>query len=168
MQMTNAKTEKLLEQLAVQTPKLLAEHGFKSDVCILSTRLILHVLASYGIPATALDCKVSVLNQEYLAMHEHLQDREHLTSEDLQDEFLERGAWHVAIGHRLNGEPDLGGYDGHVVAAVKNRWIVDATIQQAARPKKNIWTEPGVFTPEKSFFKASSISFPSALSDLNF
>ena len=111
---------------------------FGETSCIGSTRIALDVFNSFGIRAWPLKVQAAIMNvamQENLERLEQAQDKR---KEALEQVYKETGAHCMVIGEKKGDEDEPGKWNGHLVAIVGSRWLVDASIDQANRPQRNI------------------------------
>jgi hypothetical protein len=107
---------------------------FRTDSCIVSTRIAIDVLQHFKIKAEAISVSAMVCNPVHVAKVKEI-GRQPLTEEEAQ-EWANNGAWDVLIGPPK--EPGI----GHVVALTDTRILIDLSIDQANRPHKNIQVGP--------------------------
>jgi hypothetical protein len=112
--------------------------GFRPDSCIATTRAVIRVLRNFGYHAEPFAVTAIVLNP---TMAKYVEAGTNLDAGDpgFKQWCKETGAWSVGVG---GGEVDargVPGYGGHLVAILPHRNIlIDASIDQAARPAKQI------------------------------
>lgn len=154
--MTNRQIEVALGRMC----EAWTEWGRLPDACIAATRVAIHALAEKRVPARALHVSVVAYNPPYRelleARHadpEGWDSLPHDEKERLTVEWRERGAWSVLLGFGADPRAKRPGYDGHVVAIVKERWLLDLTIGQAARPHKGIHLEAGFAPVDRDFLR---------------
>jgi hypothetical protein len=104
----------------------------RPDSCIATTRLLLDVLARERITAYALAVDARVAN---MAAERLLAAGAGADSPDGRAAWEAAGAWVVAI-ERGEAAPDR--WAGHLVAVAERRFLVDAALDQAARPERGI------------------------------
>lgn len=153
--MAASKAERAMDALEKAMPKLLEDRGFNPDSCILATRVAILALGEFGIKATPIVCRVDILNAAYAkAMREGRLEPGSLTDADAKV-LQEEGCWALCIGdprHEGVLRPDgRRGFNGHVVALVERKWVLDLTIHQASRPNKDINLEPHHFEAPSGF-----------------
>lgn len=147
--MNNAAILKLAETLVETIPQGMADAGMGQTyggACILSTKAVVEVFRAKGVRARAVPVKLRVLSPELVRRIEAGEKMD----EENQQEWLDAGAWEVSIGHV---PAERSGWDGHLVALVKERWLVDASAHQARRPAKGIDVEPFVSEVHPDFLK---------------
>lgn len=144
--MRRRETEALLTVLAERTCLELA-----SDSCILGTKIAITVLRSKGLRAVPMPVGVVVINRVFadrLAASRTLDG-----AGESADEWGAAGAWMIHVGHREDIGPVTGGWDGHLVALVENRYLLDVSAGQFSRPTKNIAATPFWMPVERPFLR---------------
>lgn len=135
---------------ATHTVRELVLESFSADSCVATTRILLDVLAYFGIHARPLQVEVLVFNAEARvildaggidAVAHAVQAR---TPEDVG------GPWTLGIGVDTGRNPQ----GGHLVAALpEDGVILDGSLDQAARPLKDIHVTADVIeVPDREFF----------------
>lgn len=112
---------------------------YRVDSCIASTRVIFDLLKRYELKPRAVACHARVLNPQ-LVKRINETGRYPQTNEEIVRWSEEDGSWNVGIGG--TGERREGRWDGHLVALAFGRVLIDASIDQANRPKHNIELPP--------------------------
>lgn len=114
---------------------------FRPDSCIATTRLLVDVLASERIAAYALAVDARVAN---MAAERLLGAGTGSDSPASRAAWEAAGAWVVAIER---GEAPPHRWAGHLVAVVERRFLIDAALDQAARPERGIVLAGPVVAP---------------------
>lgn len=99
----------------------------RSDSCIASTRILTGVLDYFGYSSEPLPCSAAIWNSAGFAASEA-----HLEVSEWPPEAHSVG---VAGTGRVS---ETGRWDGHLVAMVEGRWLIDPSADQFARPHRNI------------------------------
>lgn len=135
--------------LAYARPEIL--RYFAADSCIASTRIALDVLGYFGIHAKAVPVSVTVFNEDARAIYERDGIEEVARAVHAARHQDTGGPWTLGIGVDLPGKPPG---PGHVVAVLpRQRLLLDLSLDQANRPKKNLLLGPlAVDIPEDSRF----------------
>lgn len=119
--------------------------NFRADSCIASTKITLKVFKYFGYRGHAVPVSLIIENDEFRQWREATSG-----SKALERTIpLSPKAWSVAVGHE---DPV-----GHVVAWVENKFLVDASIDQAARPHKGIVLPPVFFAETETFLRDGSL-----------
>ncbi|MGV8847092.1 MAG: hypothetical protein ACOH1Y_16780 [Propionicimonas sp.] len=124
-------------------PVILAE--YKSSSCIASTRVGVDVLAYFGVPAKPVPVSLLLMNAEAVRVYEQTENMQAVhTAAMLVPADVAGGAWTIGVGvsgeHRVYGEGD---WPGHLAIGLKPyNVLVDLSLDQAARPLKNIAAKP--------------------------
>lgn len=134
--MSNAEIERLLYRMRDLLPPLFASEGFKRDICVLSTRVVTHILNQHRIPNRVQPCQLLAFNEIAKA---HIDAGENPLSSP------EAHTVGIGFGTDMETRP---GYDGHLVSVVKRRWLLDLTLDQVSRPQKGIVAYPAVWKRE--------------------
>lgn len=169
---TNRQIETWMERMADRVPDMLEELlGPGRNVCVLATRIAGHVFAELGVPARPLPVKLMVLNAE---MQERTSAIGQLQppSEEAAEEWRRAGAKSILIGY---GSPDpvlaprrFRGYDGHLVCVVREKWLLDLTLDQANRPADGIKVEAScVISPPRALLRGTMPPHTSAAFHIN-
>jgi len=112
--------------------------GYPPDTCILTTLALCDFITNFGVPARPLTVGASLFNQPFAVrvLREGWPD----STDVLARWYAEDGSHNIGIGyHHLAGTPTTGNaWDGHLVAVVRECWLVDASLDQASRPDKGI------------------------------
>jgi hypothetical protein len=143
--------EALCLRLADAIPELLAERGFRKDTCILATRLTCLALQSERIRCRPFPVKITASNAAYIRF---VRERERLPLQTDPPEIV-GNAWSVFVGpgNELFPKPNgRRGWSGNLVALIGEKYIVDGTIGQAARPDREIHLPEGAWFPAPDYF----------------
>jgi hypothetical protein len=127
------------------------------DSCILSSRIGRLLLREEGIDATPVPVRATIANR---AMRDYLDDDmerffEPFTPEQ-EEESEALGAWAVGLGYVEKGYDARanGRYPGHMVLVTRNPdRVIDLTLNQSARPDRNMPLEPVAFPIEREDLK---------------
>lgn len=122
---------------------------FTKDCCINATRVLVEVMAHFGVSAQPLSVSCVAHNKilvDYIEKH-----RGSLTEAEV-DEAYDNGAWGVRIETGKQVKPN--GWPGHLVAVVNNKWLVDSSAGQMSRPHKGIQLPPIVVVPATRRFQS--------------
>lgn len=106
---------------------------FRKDSCIASTRITVEVFSRLGFKATPLPCYVQIYNSKFREIFER---EKHWPTKEEMKKWITEGGWGISIGL---GDHKGGGYVGHLVAIVENKYLIDSSIDQAERPNKEIF-----------------------------
>lgn len=137
---------------SVARPIILQE--FRADSCIASSAITMKVLSHFDLAARPFPCKLMVLNDAFV---NRLETEGHWPTPDETIRWCEDGqSWSVGVGFSHSSEPEV----GHLIVIVGEKYLVDASFDQASRPTRNL-ALPGVLVqPVPSSFRRSLESFP--------
>jgi hypothetical protein len=110
----------------------------RSDTCILTTRVLIGVLARRSIPAQAVAMQIATYNPmaaRYVREHGFPNDAAAVAA-------LDAAGGYIGIAGSGEAPQRKGRWDGHLVAFVNACWLVDATLDQMSRPQRNVHFEP--------------------------
>jgi len=125
--------EDVLERYAeIARGEILREFGLES--CIGSTRITLEVMKKLKVPVKPLATKLYAMN---VVMAKLIEEHGYPDSETLDQWVEEHNAHSIGLGYGPP-TPDDPGWDGHLVAFVGGRYLVDASIDQVERPAKDL------------------------------
>jgi hypothetical protein len=117
--------------------------------CIAATRVTVNVLGAYGISARPYPVAAMVYNRAYMRLAARLGRWPEIEEQHADP----AGAWSLGVG--VEGDPDdprwstRNGYDGHLVAlALNDTLLLDASLDQASRPERDIELRPSVVVTE--------------------
>lgn len=114
---------------------------FRLDSCIGSTRTVIRVLKHFGYEAQPFPCRAFIYNPAFVKAIE----RGERPPEDTiaRSQWMDNmGAWSVGVGFQPD---DAVKYVGHLAAVLPERkLLIDASLDQANRPHKNILIPPVV------------------------
>lgn len=129
--MSSKRVERVLTELVASVPPALHEAGLTPNACVLASRLGVEALRGVRIRARPLAVRATVANPRYTAAAE----RGELHDDAAVKRATAEGAWCVvALG--ATGEV------GHVVVVVQERYLLDLTAGQMARPERGIAARP--------------------------
>jgi hypothetical protein len=116
--------------------------------CIAWSRIGRDVLAQLGVQSTCVPARLRVCNA---AARRHVDAKQPwmIGSGD--------GSWYVSIGG--GGQSRPGRWDGHMVLLAEERFLVDLTLHQAARPEYGIHVEPAWFPLDAPLVHGEPVSF---------
>lgn len=122
---------------------------FEPRSCVATTRVIVDVLACFGVTAEPLQVECTVLNRQALALLQR-------GGQDRLAEVCSRysrsdtgGPWTIGVGHAAGAGPDSA---GHVIAYLPDRRIlIDGSLDQAAAPHKGLDLTPLRTDPFEDF-----------------
>lgn len=145
--------------MGTNTPKpirLLVELGrpvilsrWRSDSCVASTAIGMKVLRRFGIESYPLPVQMGAYNEVFLEMLEGLGNLQEEPAPDVQQYWLERGAWSIEV------DEDASDGIGHLVLSTK-RHLIDLSLDQASRPHKGIVLEPHACEVPNSFHEGEA------------
>ncbi len=124
---------------------------FRKDRCINATRVLIDVMDHFKIKARPLSVFCAVHNK---ILVDYMKKYGHNMSEEQLDEAYDNGAWGVRI--ETEGTIKAGGWPGHLVAIVQDRWLVDSAAGQMSRPHKGINLPPIMVAPATRRFQKGS------------
>lgn len=136
---------------AVARREILRDHLRES--CVASTWITQAVFAKLGFPVTVLELVVSVGNGAYSALYREF-GRPPRTSEELERWHAMNGAHLVGIGH----DQQPGGIGGHLASLVADRFLVDASLDQANDASNAVRVPSVVCLELESSFRTSGIA----------
>lgn len=132
----NTQWPRWLGLLVRDSPHLLLQ-SFNRDCCIAATRVAVEVSKRLGFEARAQTTQLRVWNKKLF---------ERIQAEGFDGKFRD-GEWSVGIGFGEDpryANPEWKGFDGHLVAVVEERFLVDLSFGQTSRPKKDMPTLPAL------------------------
>ena len=143
--MNQQTLNKLLDKYADVARPIILKY-FIPTSCIAATRITIRVLKEFGVRAEPLMTLTKIFNPQFT---EAMNRDERMPKDEAGAKAWmdERGAWTIGLGF---GGKDVANnkIGGHLVAIIRDsNLIVDASIDQAVRPEKNI-DFPGVLTSE--------------------
>ncbi len=153
------KLEELLENFAeIARDEILAD--FTPDCCIASTRITIEVMRNLGIKARPMPVKAVAINPALTRKID-----EHGWPEVWPEDWeADDSLWCVALGYGYDGpiDPEKD-YDGHLVALVAGKYLVDASIDQAERIHHDIELPDVLIVPLREGFVAGRRSLGAEL-----
>lgn len=134
MSATTLPIEQLLVLVAKAAILPLSLH-FRPDCCIAATRIAVTVFERLGFSAHPQPTRLRVWNR---ALWERIASGEPLGG------TFRPGEWSVGIGYGKDPLRPLDekAFDGHLVAVVDDKFIVDLSFGQTSRPQKGLLTPP--------------------------
>jgi hypothetical protein len=125
----------LLQYAKIARPIILED--FRRDSCIASTAITIGVMQYFGIRAVPFPCRAMVFNK---AFAERIDRARRLPNETETIEWTSGpdNAWSVGVGFPNTTQQ----YVGHLAAMVDDKYLVDASIDQANRPAKDMILPP--------------------------
>ncbi len=114
---------------------------FSSDSCIAATKIAIDVLAHYHVLAKPLVARLMIFNPAFVRRIEN--GAAFPTSGEITKQWSEEdGSWCLGVGY--GSAPTK--WSGHLVAVLEEEgWLIDASLDQASRPNRNILVGPAVF-----------------------
>ena len=125
-----------LQSVAHLVPALVTP-VYGSNSCIPTTRVLVAALENLGIKARPLSVRATVINGQYIAAVEEL-------GRPFRDK-AEAMVWHRSKGvfsYGIGAKAAPGTWQGHLVAVVRQRVLVDLTIGQADHPEHDMVLSP--------------------------
>lgn len=119
--------------------------SFSADSCIVSTRAAVEVLAAYGFTPEPVQVTALVMNRAATMAVDRwgFERASQIMSRYSAEE--RGGPWVVGVGF-ASGDDRPMRWPGHLIAAVTDgdddTWLVDLSLDQAARPHKRLVVEP--------------------------
>jgi hypothetical protein len=121
---------------------------YRPDSCIASSRVVFDLLRHYEMRPLAMACHVRILNAALLKRIEkegrHPKDEAEIRKWSRGD-----GSWNIGLGGTGQVRPNR--WDGHLVVLAYGGVMIDVSIDQANRPRKNIALKPIVMTVDPSW-----------------
>jgi len=147
MTSTSNDIRDVLRRFATVARPIIREN-FSETSCIGSTAITIRVLEHYKIKAVPFPCRVLVMNPRFVELVN--QFGRYPTHEELLEWTNKDTAWSVGVGYSLNDVgadvhgPVVGihAYVGHLIVIANDEYMVDASIDQAARPAKQLVVPP--------------------------
>ena len=131
------RTEVILTNYARIARPIILDY-FAAASCIGSTAITIDVLKALDIPAVPFPCRVQIFNAKFI--ERVLREGRFPAGRQEIVEWTEgTGLWSVGLGYPKPGELNV----GHLAAIVDNKYIVDASLDQASRPEHDLIL-PGV------------------------
>lgn len=121
----------IAEYSRVARPEILRDHGPNS--CIASTWITIQVMRRLGFTAQVLEVRAQVENAAFAKLRARLGRGP--SEDELRGWTEKHGAWTVGLGYGRTIDDGIG---GHLVAIVRESYLVDASINQANVPRHNI------------------------------
>lgn len=144
-----ALEERMAREIATAARRATLEVA-RADSCVLTTRAIVAVCARLHLPARPLTCGAVAVNRAWLDCVIKWGMAE--TPDEGRRRQRDYRAYSVGIGYGATPRPD--GLDGHLVAIVGERLLVDGSIDQTNRPAWDLVhgvivapLHPGFLTP---------------------
>ena len=155
-----------LESLACAAEQVLRESG-TSHACIGAAQIVRAVARAHGLDTIIVPTRVAVWNSVWIDFV-GLNGRPPSTRTE-SESLLNAGGWCVAIGAgypddreaRFGYSAERGSYNGHLVAVVEGRWLVDPTLGQTADAARGLVTGPLVAEIGSSAFLLGIAHFAS-------
>lgn len=120
---------------------------FTKNSCLNSTRVLMDVLAAFGVRSRPLSVECVAFNAAFV----HLVSRlgRFPTREESFAASDETGAWSVGVDTRPSStDAAKNAWAGHLVLVVQDEWLLDGSAGQMARPLRGILVPPYVLTEE--------------------
>lgn len=116
---------------------------FGEDSCIASTKVVLGVLATFGIEAQPVVVETLAFNPAMVRRVE-AEGRMPVNLDETTRWSSECGSWSVGIGMEADyAAHSPGGWPGHLVA-VSGMTLIDASLGQANRPQRGLYVPPAL------------------------
>ena len=144
------KTQEVIQGLLEYArPEILKE--YRADSCIVSTAVGLDILTSFGILAEPLAVRTFLFNKAFA-------DRIDAGSPWPRGDEVKRwtdedGSYSVGIGF---GDQQPNKWAGHLVILVERQFLLDLSIDQATRPKYDMFFEPFVVEVDDKFLQGEA------------
>lgn len=138
----NARERRIVMEVASRTRPLVLRN-WRRDSCIPATRIAVLALRELGVRAAPVPCEALVYNAAYVARTTAEGRMPHDVAE-AEVWWQEDRAWGIGIGCRELSEPAEGAWNGHLVALIDGRTLLDLAIDQADRPARDISIEDPV------------------------
>lgn len=164
---SHRQVEILCREAVRVIPEVLTAGGFGRYTCILHARVGVQALRELGVRARPLAVKLRVMNPALATHARAMLNGVNGGAPPTEEQLLADGSWEVDLGYP-GGKPPPGarsGYDGHVLVIVEDRLGLDLTLDQAARPEKNIRVQPTLFPVARDFLSGQETLIADARSD---
>lgn len=125
-------TRVIVARLVEKARPIILEY-YTPDSCIASTRIALDVLRHFGIETYALSVKAMLFNRIY---RDHYEAIGRAPSDQEAEAWFAAGAHSIGLGYGGDGRADR--WPGHLVAIAARSYLVDLSLDQAARPQKDM------------------------------
>lgn len=122
---------------------------FAPNCCVAATAITIGVFRALGIPARPCTCRVSIFNRAYVDRSQR-EGRIPQGLEETRAWCADGVSWAVGVGY--GADSGEGGWPGHLMAVVAGSVLVDASIEQANRPQKDIVLPPVLAVPAPADF----------------
>ncbi len=147
---------RVIGAVVAAAPRLLERH-FAPNSCMQASRLTVEALRSAGLRAEPFQVSVMASNP---AMTACLQANPSATHKEIIGWERSHGAWSVGIGDDQlivgpNAATPPSGFNGHVVALVERRYVVDLTLGQISRPQFDMWFGPTCFEVDRDWLSGT-------------
>lgn len=136
----------ILEAYArVARPRI--KERFGVDSCIAATRITIQVAERFGLSAVPVSVVARAMNAEYMACEARF-GRVPKNRREFDEWCEEYGAYVARVG-----DPDRSDGSGHLVAVVEGHTLVDASIDQIARPAHGLRLPPVLLAEARPGFR---------------
>jgi len=140
--------------------RLVLDSGAAPDSCICCTKVLCELGKDLGLEVHPMVVETTVYNPIFAS---HIEKHGLDPSAEEMMQMGKDGGRFVTIGSRLDREPEPGKWPGHLVAVMRAKGkpitIIDISIDQANRPKKDInITDPLVFGVPDGFVEGTFVA----------
>lgn len=137
-------------EVVTSTVRELVLEDFAVTSCIPTTRILIDVLDYFGIPAKPIPVEVLIFNAEARAILDTGDMKAVAEAVQVCEPEDEGGPWTIGLGVTVQERQE----GGHVVVGIPSRQvIIDGSLDQAARPLKDIHLKASpVPMPDPDFF----------------
>lgn len=137
-------------EVVTSTVRELVLEDFLVTSCIPTTRILIDVLDYFAVPAKPIPVEVLIFNAEARAILDTGDMKAVADAVQAREPEDEGGPWTIGLGVAANKREE----GGHVVVGIPSRQvIIDGSLDQAARPIKDIYLEASVIPmPDPDFF----------------
>jgi hypothetical protein len=104
---------------------------FRADSCIASTAITIDVLRHFGIGVVPFPCRALIFNHSFA---NRIKLEGWPTPEQTIEWTNDGKSWSVGIGYPNGSDPQV----GHLIAIVEEKYLVDASLDQASRHEKDL------------------------------
>jgi len=141
-------TWNLLLRYAEVARPIILQH-FRADCCIASTAITIDVLKALDVSAVPFPCQAMIFNAAFIERTNRL--GRWPTREEMLEWTNGSGPWSVGLGYPPNDEE----YVGHLAVIADNKYLVDASVDQATRPLYHLFLPPVLLANVSRDFRRS-------------
>ena len=128
--------------------------------CIFSTRLAVDYLQSKGILAEPMAVSLVAYSPEFVRRADELGS---MPDQQLTQQWFEESpaVWSVGVGVPEKASSTSAGWEGHLVAIVEGRYLLDLSADQVSRPEKQMLVKPffcELALQQESFLSGGTLS----------